>query len=59
MFNACGTLAGAVHSSICRAPEKGVSAQQIKHVILSEINVIALPRAMAAMSRIENAESSE
>jgi alkylhydroperoxidase/carboxymuconolactone decarboxylase family protein YurZ len=41
---------GAVHSAVRRAKAVGVSAAEIRHVIILSITTIGFPRAMAAMS---------
>jgi len=42
--------AGAVHSAVCHAKAAGISASEIRHVIVLGITAIGFPRAMAAMS---------
>ncbi len=41
---------GAVHSHTRRAKEKGASADEIYHALLSLISTIGFPKAMAAIS---------
>jgi len=41
---------GAVHSAVRRAKAAGVSAAEIRHVIILSITTIGFPRAMAAMT---------
>ncbi|PYT96236.1 MAG: hypothetical protein DMG38_24810 [Acidobacteria bacterium] len=40
----------AVHSAVRRAKAAGVSAAEIRHVIILSITTIGFPRAMAAMT---------
>ncbi|PYU43068.1 MAG: carboxymuconolactone decarboxylase [Acidobacteria bacterium] len=41
---------GAVHSAVRQAKTAGISAAEIRHVIVISITTIGFPRAMAAMS---------
>jgi len=41
---------GAVHSAVRHAKATGISADEIRHVIVLSITTIGFPRAMAAMS---------
>jgi 4-carboxymuconolactone decarboxylase len=41
---------GAVHSAVRHAEATGISADEIRHVIILSITTIGFPRAMAAMS---------
>jgi alkylhydroperoxidase/carboxymuconolactone decarboxylase family protein YurZ len=41
---------GAVHSAVRQAKTAGISAAEIRHVIVLSITTIGFPRAMAAMS---------
>lgn len=41
---------GAVHSAVRHAKAAGISAAEIRHVIVLTITTIGFPRAMAAMS---------
>src|SRR5215471_7177295 len=41
---------GAVHSAVRHAKAAGISADEIRHVIVLSITTIGFPRAMAAMS---------
>ncbi len=41
---------GAVHSAVRHAKAAGISAAEIRHVIVLSITTIGFPRAMAAMS---------
>jgi alkylhydroperoxidase/carboxymuconolactone decarboxylase family protein YurZ len=41
---------GAVHSAVRHAKATGVSADEIRHVMLLSITTIGFPRAMAALS---------
>ncbi|MFB6352540.1 MAG: carboxymuconolactone decarboxylase family protein [Halobacteriales archaeon] len=45
---------GAVHSHVRRAREEGVGREDIRHVALLAITTLGFPRAMAAMSWIED-----
>jgi len=41
---------GALHSAVRHAKAAGISADEIRHVIILSITTIGFPRAMAAMS---------
>jgi alkylhydroperoxidase/carboxymuconolactone decarboxylase family protein YurZ len=45
---------GAVHSAVRHAKAAGISAAEIRHVIVLSITTIGFPRAMAAMTWAED-----
>lgn len=45
---------GALHSAVRNAKAAGISAAEIRHVIVLSITTIGFPRAMAAMSWTED-----